>query len=166
MIIDISRLLNRKVTKLEIDSKFEYKDIYYENECFQFNRPIEISGLITQAERVISFDLVLKSELTIPCSRCTEKYNFDLDIEIHEKFSADSELIDDEILAIEGTEIDLSDIIENNIIASLPIQKLCKDNCKGLCHICGTNLNNNSCDCKNEELDPRLEKLRNLFSTN
>ncbi|MGB9809870.1 MAG: YceD family protein, partial [Caldanaerobacter sp.] len=49
------------------------------------------------------------------------------------------------------------------VILSLPMKFLCKEDCKGLCPICGTNLNYGSCSCKREDIDPRLEVLSKLL---
>ncbi len=166
MIIDLSRLINKKVTKELIDSKFTLQNIYYGNECIEFNTPVECIGEITLVGNIIFLDVNVKTELNIPCSRCFEKFSYPIDIEIHEKFSLNPGSEDDEVIFIEGEKIDLSDIIESNIIPSLPIKKLCNEDCKGLCQVCGANLNFNQCNCKKDETDPRMDKLKDLFSAN
>ena len=55
--------------------------------------------------------------------------------------------------------------MENNILLTLPIKRLCKEDCKGLCQQCGNNLNLSTCQCDNDDIDPRLAKLKDLFST-
>jgi uncharacterized protein len=45
---------------------------------------------------------------------------------------------------------------------ALPMKPLCSEGCKGLCAMCGTNLNKGSCDCKREWEDPRLAALKEL----
>ena len=59
--------------------------------------------------------------------------------------------------------LDLEDYIYNEVISSLPMKTLCHKDCKGLCPKCGANLNTESCDCIQEEIDPRLEKLKDFF---
>jgi len=85
-------------------------------------------------------------------------------IHAHEKFSNNSDNKDDEIIFIDGDTIDITNIVKNNIILSLPFKKLCKDDCKGICQNCGGNLNTTSCHCKEDDIDPRLAKLKDLFS--
>ena len=45
----------------------------------------------------------------------------------------------------------------------LPFAPLCGKDCKGLCQTCGENLNERTCECKNERIDPRFESLKDLF---
>ncbi len=59
-------------------------------------------------------------------------------------------------------EIDLRQLMEEQFYLSLPMKPLCKDDCKGLCANCGTNLNKATCDCNTQWEDPRLAALRDL----
>ena len=67
------------------------------------------------------------------------------------------------LFLFENDRLDLDEIVENNIISMLPIKRLCNEDCKGLCHQCGINLNHNTCKCEIEDVDPRLAKLKNCF---
>ena len=49
------------------------------------------------------------------------------------------------------------------VVLNVPMKWLHDSNCKGICKVCGINLNKQSCQCDAEEIDPRLEGLRNLF---
>ena len=57
--------------------------------------------------------------------------------------------------------VDRLDELEQFLLA-LPMKPLCSEGCKGLCTICGTNLNRGACDCKREWEDPRLAALKVL----
>jgi len=57
----------------------------------------------------------------------------------------------------------LDSILKDNIILNLPVKKVCDDNCKGLCPRCGVNLNEKTCDCKDENINPQLEVLKKFF---
>lgn len=56
--------------------------------------------------------------------------------------------------------IDLSQMIVEQIVLSLPMKPLCKSECRGLCALCGANRNLVSCDCAQEEPDPRWAPLK------
>jgi uncharacterized protein len=62
----------------------------------------------------------------------------------------------------ENDEIDLGHLMREQFTLSLPMKPLCRDDCRGLCPVCGVNWNKGSCDCKRDWEDPRLEALRNL----
>jgi len=63
-----------------------------------------------------------------------------------------------------GAELDMSTAVREEIILAMNPYVVCKPDCKGLCPRCGTNLNNGSCDCTEEDLDPRWGALRELKS--
>jgi len=61
-----------------------------------------------------------------------------------------------------GFEINLGALLWQELVLALPIKVLCKAECKGICPECGKNLNQESCACDNEKLDPRMAALRDL----
>ena len=88
------------------------------------------------------------------CDRCLEP---SIKNQIHD---FNEEIGRDEI---EEDIVDLTNIIRDTIITSQPIKNLCKDDCKGLCPICGVNLNESECGCNRFVADPRLAVLENLL---
>lgn len=166
MLIDISDLIGKKTNKKEVSVSFEGKNITFEGEDIQFVDPIKVEAIITTTGDIINFDGTVQTTLNLACSRCLENFNYPLEIEIHEKFSKVLRDEDNDIIVINNDNIDFSPIIETNIILSLPMKKLCSEECKGLCSVCGTNLNHSTCNCEKNDTDPRLAKLREFFSTN
>jgi hypothetical protein len=61
-------------------------------------------------------------------------------------------------LAIRGG-ADLSEIAAEQIYLGLPLKPVCKNDCRGLCPVCGVNRNLEECACVGEEIDPRLAPL-------
>lgn len=113
----------------------------------------------------------VKAVLNIECSRCLE--GFDLNCEYPVDFIAcaekpvieDKDILDAEDYALfsDGDlQADISDILRQALILSLPLKPLCSEECKGLCAQCGTNLNEQTCSCKTEYIDPRWEALQKL----
>jgi uncharacterized protein len=62
----------------------------------------------------------------------------------------------------DNDEIDLGQLMREQFYLSIPMKPLCGDDCRGLCPICGTNLNRGACECKREWEDPRLAVLKTL----
>ena len=58
--------------------------------------------------------------------------------------------------------IDLGDVMREQFYLALPMKPLCREDCHGLCVVCGTNLNRETCSCKRVWEDPRLGPLRDL----
>jgi DUF177 domain-containing protein len=114
--------------------------------------------------------------LEVPCSRCLEAMtvpvdtSFDLRYQPHsaKPGKPDQEIEEDDLTTAfyENDEIDLEQLMREQFLLALPMKPLCVEGCKGLCAICGTNLNRGACDCKRDWEDPRLEALKELRSKN
>lgn len=164
MKIEVIDLLSKRKTKRDVHLVYEEKPFYDDGEFIRFNKPVELKGEIYALGDVLTLDGTICTELDLTCSRCLSTFSHVINLPVHEEFSTNSNSEDDEVIFIEGEAIEINDIIKNNIILSLPIKKLCKEDCKGLCQHCGENLNITSCNCEKNIVDPRLEKLKDLFS--
>lgn len=117
--------------------------------------------------------IVLNSSINLKahfeCDRCSEEFDRSLNAnyEMVYMFTEEPEVSGDEELNIiyllpETDKIDISKDLYDFSILSIPMKKLCKEDCKGLCYKCGTNLNERQCSCNNEEVDPRWQPLLDL----
>ncbi len=165
MVIDVSELFSNKNRKKEIHLEIEKDKFYYENEFIQFSKPVKLHLIFKPVGDEIELTGSVETELLLTCSRCLETFPSSMNIELNERLSKTLNSEDEDIIFIENDRLDLNEIVENNIIAVLPIKRLCNKDCKGLCHQCGINLNHSTCKCENEDVDPRLAKLKDLFST-
>jgi len=66
-------------------------------------------------------------------------------------------------LPLVGDEVDLTLPAWEALVLELPMKPVCREDCRGLCPVCGTNLNERECGCRVEEADPRLEALKKLL---
>jgi len=69
---------------------------------------------------------------------------------------------DMEIGFITGDHLNLDEVVKEQIYLSLPIKKICREDCPGLCPDCGTNLNKGNCTCDKVKGHPAFSKLKNL----
>jgi uncharacterized protein len=116
----------------------------------------------------------IRTAISLPCARCLKEFCFPVESEFEEFFiltryaprEEDKELVDDDmdvsLLPEEG--IELGDIIEEQIWLNIPMKPLCHEGCRGLCSICGADLNRGECGCDRQYSDPRFAVLRNLRS--
>jgi uncharacterized protein len=126
----------------------------------------------------LQFRLVghVKTTLELPCSRCLEPFTlpvdqtFDLRYQPHAQNTGEGEreIEEDDLTTAfyENDEIDLGHLMREQFYLALPMKPLCRVDCKGLCVVCGMNLNAGSCDCKREWEDPRLAALREVKTRN
>jgi uncharacterized protein len=114
----------------------------------------------------------LETDLEVACARCLElvvlpvKRSFDLLYRPlgtdagHEELSVtDAEA---EIGYYEGEGLLLEDTLREQVLLSVPLKALCREDCKGLCPHCGRNLNEGECSCTEQMEDPRWAVLKEI----
>lgn len=134
--------------------------------------PIKVEGTVTNKDGHLLLKGRILGELLGSCVRCLADVTEKLDISFEEKllYQADtgrfSDLafgeLEEEYTVYDGDVFDFTDLLAENIFASLPSKVLCREDCLGLCPHCGHNLNEGQCDCVFEDIDPRLAILTKL----
>jgi len=115
----------------------------------------------------------LKTTLELPCGRCLEPFSWPVDASFDLRYQplavgsgqeVERQIDEDDLstAVYENDEIDLALLMREQFVLSLPMKPLCGGECKGLCTVCGTNLNRGTCACKREWDDPRLAPLKAL----
>lgn len=85
---------------------------------------------------------------TFACDRCLKEFDQEFSFEFNEVYSFDNE---EELFKINHNfTVDFQPLLNDTVISSLPITRLCKEDCKGLCFICGIDKNFSSCSCSEE----------------
>ena len=97
-------------------------------------------------------------DVEIPCARCLEPVGKELDIQF------ELEISPDEKDYIHGYNLDVDQLVHDEALLVWPERVLCRKDCKGLCSVCGQNLNAGKCDCERTDLDPRMAKVLDIFS--
>ncbi|MCD6336651.1 MAG: DUF177 domain-containing protein [Candidatus Marinimicrobia bacterium] len=115
-----------------------------------------------------SFSGKISTKLNLNCDRCLEIYeeivnhNFEVVYTSKENVVQDDHII---FLPPQEIEIDLKPYVRDTIMLNIPFKKVCSDTCKGLCAVCGVNLNYHTCTCNKEKIDPRWDSLKELKKT-
>ncbi len=110
-----------------------------------------------------------KIVLRIPCDRCLEDVDTELELDFEKEVDFKDSATDrvkalDEQIFIEGYNLDVDELVCSEITVSWPSKVLCKEDCKGLCPTCGTNLNLKTCNCEPTDLDPRMAQIQEIFN--
>ena len=164
MVINFSDLLSKKNRKKQISLSFELEPFEFEGEEIRAVEKVYVEGVAISENDVIVINASIKTKLKLNCSRCLDTFIYPIDIDIEERFTNDSEHCEDEnVVFVKSDALDITEIVENSIISTLPIKRLCSTNCKGLCQSCGANLNKEACNCNNEDVDLRLAGLKALL---
>jgi uncharacterized protein len=138
---------------------------------FQVQEPIGVNVSYYRAGTELFFEGGLHASTTAVCARCAEEFAAPSDRDFRFilapkaiGFDGETDLRDEdlEFSLYEGDQIDLSPLIREQFLLSLPTRPLCREDCRGLCPKCGVNLNHTQCACSVEVGHPGLAPLRNL----
>ena len=113
-----------------------------------------------------------KAQLTMPCDRCLEQTRQELSLAIDgalplnegEIALGEKEVEEQEDRWVSETQIDVDQLLIEEILFQWPEKVLCKEDCKGICPVCGKNRNLGECDCDRQVLDPRMAKFLDVFA--
>ena len=103
---------------------------------------------------------VAEVQLRGECARCLTEITADAEIDLQELVLFPGIDPDDvEASRVEGELIDLEPVLRDAAVLDLPFIPLCRDDCEGLCQICGANLNDDPDHSHDEAIDPRWSGL-------
>jgi len=163
MRLDVSKLKSNGDSE-EFEFCETWEKIEFRGDNLFFVEPIVFYGVATKKGNVIEVSGNIRTKLKTSCYRCAEDAFIEVDVPFYEEYSNNAEVKDDEVIQFEDEVIEFDENVIATIVLYLPMKYLCKEDCKGLCPICGTNLNFSSCSCEKEEIDPRLSILKTLIN--
>ena len=106
---------------------------------------------------------MLKSQIALTCSRCTDEFVCEIEIELDDHFYVPSQAPDGEYVVPDNGMVDIGPLVREVSLIAAPMQPICRTNCEGLCVECGQNLNEADCGCEADDIDPRMAKLKQLL---
>ena len=119
---------------------------------------------VTRTAQGLLVEVKMTAEMIAECGRCLTEFQQALEADFMDLYaftrSSVSEL---GLLLPENGTINLGPILRDEMRLSIPINPVCRADCKGLCQMCGANLNEEICQHLQEETDPRMDQLRSFL---
>jgi len=134
--------------------------------------PCRISGELRNAAGYVTADIRIELPYTAQCARCGRTCAFTLDVSQtymlrpQKQSQADGSDNETDILYFTGSALDLSPAVADMVVLNMPSRHLCREDCKGLCPVCGADLNAGGCGCDTKTRDPRWAALDQLTDNN
>jgi uncharacterized protein len=124
----------------------------------------EVNGILASG--------TFSTTVIVLCSRCSEPVSIPLSDSFTILYTEAGEAFRDEEIELSAAEmdvdtmqddrLDVTKLLRENVLLNLPLQPLCRSDCRGLCPHCGANLNESPCQCRVQDGDPRLLPLQQL----
>jgi uncharacterized protein len=140
------RVIDIDVPRVRLDADL---DVDYLKGSLRLSR--NSRGILVQGE--------LETDVLTECARCLAPVFYPVEFDLEELFSYPPST--STVYSVEETGfLDLAPLVREEAILAVPMGVLCRPDCAGLCPHCGQNLNEGTCDCERETIDPRLAILR------
>jgi uncharacterized protein len=164
-----------ELRKIRFDESFDAAEMEFAAENLEQTIPLHAVGtaeLLKNSGGQIRIQGRYTVELTAPCDRClaVARYPMDAGFDLFYKpatvIQRTEEVEIDEgeaqIGFYENGGLELEEVLREQVLLALPMQRVCSEDCKGICPVCGKNRNEAECGCRVENHDHRLGALRNL----
>jgi uncharacterized protein len=136
---------------VDTDQVLEASDPLFAGLDFKPDGPVRVEGrLQSTAEGDVMWRATISGQARTSCRRCLADVPVPLAIEIDTVFSSDPDVLDDPAvypLPERSTHVDVSDAVREEVALAVPAFCLCREDCRGLCPKCGTDLNAGACEC-------------------
>jgi uncharacterized protein len=144
------------------DFTFEIPKITLETDLSLRN--VEGKVVVSRNSEGLLFQGSFQAYTPVSCGRCLVDFGQPLKTDFTELYTFESHVqADTELIYPEDGQIDLGPVLREYLLLEMPINPVCKPGCKGLCPVCGNDLNLEDCDHGEATLDPRLDVLRKLL---
>jgi uncharacterized protein len=173
MLLDLSRI---KAPRERFEQVYPAEAFTADPEGFRVAAPVSLAFDIFKDSTHYRLVGRMQTTLELLCSRCLEPMTvavdapFDLRYQPHTsntgagKKNVEREIEEDDFATAfyENDQIDLGQLMREQLYLAVPMKPLCDDACRGLCPVCGMNLNRGTCTCRHDWDDPRLAPLKEL----
>ena len=160
---DVSSILKVRGAKISVDESIPtFKETDADSVEFY---DVSVKGEIVNIGDVLELNANVCGKFKTECARCLKPIEESFSTDFTEMLkNVDEEIADkDAVVMFSGFTVDLTEIIRSNILVSLSTRYLCSEDCKGICPVCGADMNESPCNCKNDYIDPRMEGLKRLL---
>lgn len=169
MKIDLAKVSE---TGTPLDTEIPAEEIETGDENIRLTGPVRVKGEFVRKGETFEFNGTIEGDAESSCTRCLKVLERPLNIKYHAVYAREDELAREQSAEVETADLDtdviaddtldMAEAAREQILLSIPEQIFCREDCKGLCSMCGADLNLIDCNCKESETDPRWAALKDL----
>ena len=118
---------------------------------YTFAAPVAVSGEFYNRAGIVTLKYTVSCTLDVVCDRCLTElkrdYSYDFSHTVVPSLQSEGDIYDTYLVA-QHDSVDMNETAISDLLLMLPTKMLCREDCKGLCDICGCNLNERTCNCR------------------
>ena len=164
MLLGLSKIIENPGASVAFSTSVDLSDLCY-GVSYPVTEPVLAEGMVRNTAGVLVMTGSITTCIHGTCDRCASPFDreiyFPIDVVLVTEM-ANEENEDEWVFPLESDSADLDDIVRTVFVLNLDSKLLCSEDCAGLCHRCGKNLNDGPCGCQ-KELDPRFAALKQLL---
>ena len=160
--------------EVRVERVFAPADLGTSTDEYRILGNVRLDALLQKMEPRYRLTGRVRATLEVACGRCLEPFVLPVDTTVDLTYVPHPTEVGDEEIELKDEDlttahyqqqvIDLGEMLREQFYLALPMRPLCREECKGLCAQCGTNLNQSTCACQPRWEDPRLAGLRTLMA--
>lgn len=157
MIIDLEPVFNNEGEVKPLTFEFDLADR-------EISTAVSVSGSVFNKTGIVHVDAKAKFDYSTCCALCNKPIVRHATVPVKHILVThlDSEEDTDTFIVVDNMRLDVDSLVSEDIYLSIPSRFLCKEDCRGLCAVCGKDLNEGPCSCV-KETDPRWDALKSLL---
>ena len=162
--INVAQIKKRLVGEKPLAFELESAELEISPEEMGIIGTVKLVGSISNAGDVLLLQANMECQGQRTCGRCLKEFVGGTKAEVGEKFyPASADNIENDAFVYDSDVIDITEPLREGLLLAEPMQALCKPDCRGLCPVCGADLNDGDCGCDRLTVDPRLAALKQFI---
>lgn len=160
MLLQLRPLFMGEISSMPIDVELDFTKESFQG-MYPFETPVKVQGTVTASADIVMLRASISFCFAGRCDRCLRRFTRDFRLAV-EHILVD-QLHDDEnddFILLQQYQLPLEELVLADMLLELPYKSLCREDCRGLCPLCGKDLNEGLCGCQPETGDPRLQVLK------
>ncbi|WP_293555338.1 DUF177 domain-containing protein [Phascolarctobacterium sp.] len=162
--INVAEIKKRLVGEKTLAYELSPAELEIEPYVMAIEGTVHLEGSMSNVGDVLLLQAKMQAKVQRTCGRCLKDFTGVTEAEVVEKFyPASAEHIENDAFVYDSDVIDITAPLREGLLLAEPMQALCKPDCRGLCPVCGADLNDGDCGCDRFTVDPRLAALKQFI---
>ena len=162
MILQLREIFQIEGMHLPVDYTISLEELS-EVRGYTFAAPVSVQGEFSNRAGIVTLKYTVSCTLDAVCDRCLAElrrdYSYDFSHTVVPSLQSEGDIYDTYLVA-QHDSIDMNQTAISDLLLMLPTKMLCREDCKGLCPVCGCNLNREQCGCQQPEWEPQGRTVR------